>query len=497
MTGQPNIVVIMADQQRADLCAREGFPLDTTPFTDELAGEGTWFDRAHTTSPLCCPARTSLLTGRYPSAHRVRENPAAHEAVFAADLPGLLRDSGYATGLSGKNHSYLRAADLDHFADYSHVGAVDPGTAREREFDEWLLHLRHRTHPEPTPFPLELQCPHRIVSDAQRWLDSLSGQPFFLWLSFPEPHNPYQVPEPYFSMFPPEQLPPVRYGPEALREQPFAWRYLRTLGETGDPGYAASIDRARANYCGMLRLIDDQIRRFVTFLDQRGLRADTLLFITSDHGDYVGEYGLLRKGAELPELLTRVPFVVNGPGVATQRGPHPAHVSLADVFPTVCEAIGEPIPDGVQGRSLWPMLRGADYPAAEFASAYVEQGIGGLPYEAEDVPEPLPGLGGADGWSTFDELNAVTQSGSRRAIRCGDWKLVVDGAGSCRLHHLPEDPGELRDVSAEHPGMLTELLRELVLWMLRTEDPLPLPHNGYRRKRDPRNYLAPYRVDRS
>jgi len=493
MSAPPNVVVIMADQQRADLTAREGFPLDTTPFADELAAGGVWFDRAHTTSPLCSPARTSLLTGRYPSAHRVRENPAAAEAVFAADLPGVLRASGYATGLVGKNHTYLRPEDLDHYETFSHVGA-EQGSDHP-EFDDWLLRLKHRTHPEPTPFPLEAQLPYRIVSGAERWVDSVGEQPFFLWLSFPEPHNPYQVPEPYFSLFAPEDLPPSRYGPEALDDLPYAWRYLRRLGETGDPDYAASIARARANYCGMLRLLDDQIRRFVAFLGERGLRERTLLIITADHGDYVGEYGLLRKGAEVPELLTRVPLVVNGPGVARHDGPHPAHVSLADVFPTVCEAAGEPLPEGVQGRSLWPLLCGADYPEAEFAGAYVEQGIGGLPYGPEDVPSPLPGLGGADGWSNFDELNAVTQSGQRRMVRAGDWKLVVDGVGGARLYHLPSDPGELHDLfgAPEHAEIRTRLLRELVVWMLRAEDPLPA--KGYRRKRDPRNYLAPYRAE--
>ena len=491
MSAPPNVVVIMADQQRADLTAREGFPLDTTPYVDWLAAEGTWFDRAYTTSPLCSPARTSLLTGRWPSAHRVRENPAANEAVFAADLPGVLRSAGYATGLVGKNHTYLGPGDLDHYETYSHVGA-EQGTDHA-EFDDWLLKLRHRTHPEPTPFPLEEQLPYRIVSGAQRWVDSVGDRPFLLWLSFPEPHNPYQVPEPYFSMFP--AVPPTRYGPEALDDLPYAWRYLRRLGETGDARYAESIDRARANYCGMLRLIDDQIRRFVTYLGDR--RERTLLIVTADHGDYVGEYGLLRKGAEVPELLTRVPLVVNGPGVARHDGPHPAHVSLADVFPTVCEAVGEPLPEGVQGRSLWPLLRGAPYPAEEFAGSYVEQGIGGLPYEEQDVPEPLPGLGGADGWSNFDELNAVTQSGQRRMVRAGDWKLVVDGVGRCRLYHLPSDPGELRDLSdaPEHADVRTRLLRELVGWMLRAEDPLPVPPKGYRRKRDEHNYLSPHRVE--
>lgn len=491
----PNIIVIMTDQHRADLTAREGFELDVTPFTDRLAEDGVWFDHAYTTSPLCCPARTSMLTGRYPSAHRVRENPAVDEAVFDTDLPGLLRESGYATALIGKNHTYLDESDLDHVRFYDHGGAQHDDTdAEQRRFDQWLRDLNHDTATEPTPFPPELQCPYRIVSESTRWIDSVpDDQPFFLWMSLPEPHNPYQVPEPYFSQFPVDSLPPNSHGPDVLRDLPYAWQYLRLLGETGDPDYADSIPRARANYAGMLRLIDDQLKRFVGFLDERGLRKRTLLIVTSDHGDYFGEYGLVRKGAEVPEVLSRVPLLINGPGIAGRKGPHPAHVSLADVFPTVCGMLDTELPPGVQGRDLWPMLTGRDYPADEFTSAYVEQGMGGLPYEAADVPDPMPGTGIPG--TIFDELNAVTQSGQCRMVRSGDWKIVAGTLGDTRLYHLPSDPYEVHDLSRDprHAGRHAELLRELSTWTLRAQDPLPLPAKGYERKTDPHNYLAPYR----
>lgn len=498
MADRPNVVLVLTDQQRADLCRREGFALDTTPFVDELAAGGVWFDRAYTTSPLCCPARTSLLTGRYPTAHRVRENPGVRQAVHAGDLFGTLRRAGYATALVGKDHTYLDPADVDYYEPFGHGGGLGPArTAEERRFDEWLTGLRHTTPTVPAPFPVELQGPYRIVSAATRWVDSLGDRPFLLLLSFPEPHNPYQVPEPYFSMFPPDRVPPPRYDDGVLEERPFAWHYLRRLGLAAHADYADAIARTRASYCGMLRLLDDQIRRFGEFLDVRGVRDDTLVFVTADHGDYAGEYGLVRKGAGLPEVLTRVPLVVGGPGVATRRGPHPAHVSLADIAPTVFEAVGVEPPPGVQGRSLWPLLRGGDHPADEFASAYAEQGIGGLPYTDADVPSPLPGLGGPADRYDFDELNAVTQSGQCRMIRAGDWKVVVDNVGGGELYHLPSDPFEVRNLWHEerYTAVRARLLHELTQWMLRAEDPLPVPSDGYRRKRDPRNYVAPYRQE--
>ena len=107
MSSRPNIVLIMTDQQRADVSAREGFPLDTTPFIDELASRGVWFSRAYTPVPICAAARISLLTGRYPSAHRVRENRGIQYATYHQDLIDVLQANGYATALCGKNHSHL------------------------------------------------------------------------------------------------------------------------------------------------------------------------------------------------------------------------------------------------------------------------------------------------------------------------------------------------------------------------------------------------------
>ncbi|MFC5835913.1 sulfatase-like hydrolase/transferase [Nonomuraea insulae] len=496
--GRPDVIIVMTDQHRADVCAREGFPLDTTPFLDSLAREGTWFDKAYTTSPLCCPARTSLMTGRFASAHRVTQNPAAGRAVFDDDLFGVARAAGYATALIGKNHTYLRPENADFFSDYQHGGRAggskDPV---EAEFESWLSGLRHRTAGEATDFPVEVQNPYRIVDETLSWVGSVpEDQPLLAVVSFPEPHNPYQVPEPYFSMFPPESLPPVHAGADTLEGLPFAWRYLRRLGESAYDDYAQAIDRARASYFGMLRLIDDQVRRLHDGLESRHASRERVIAMTADHGDYVGEYGLVRKGAEISDILARIPLLVNGDQVTARPDAHDAHVSLADLMPTLCEAIGWPLPPGVQGRSLWPLLTGQSYPAAEFGSVYVEQGFGGLPYEQDDVPSPMPGLftDGPGGAARFDELNAVTQGGRRRMVRSGDWTLHAGITGDFRLHDLRSDPLELvnrwADPSAAEAR--TELLARLAVWQMRAEDPLPVVPGGYQGKRDPRNYLAPY-----
>ena len=534
MANRPNIMLIMTDQQRADVSAREGFPLDTTPFLDGLARQGAWFNRAYTAVPICGPARVSLFTGRYPGAHRVRENRGCEYATYEQDLIDVLQAQGYATAMVGKNHSHLQPDRLDHWFHMSHPGGppdirslldedraplqdaakrwlggnnllteilmdqYENETPEERALDQWLRELNHGVGTSPAPFPVECQGPHRAVSDAQTWIRSLEGRPFFLWLSFAEPHNPYQAPEPYFSLFPPETLPPVQVGKEALEEKGFKWQWTKRLGEYVYPDYDDLIPRVRANYFGMLRLIDDQVKRLVQYLQAEGIWDNTLLVFVADHGDFVGEYGLMRKGPEVPELLMRVPLLFTGQGILANEGPHSAFVSIVDIMPTICEALGVALPRGVQGRSLWPLLSGGDYPPEEFASVYGEQGFGGLHYTEEDDPDfehcLIPGPNGP----TFDCLNSYSQSGTMRMVRKGDWKLVMDMQGRGQLYDLSRDPMELENLY-EHPEWVAEqceMLAELSMWSLRAADPLPYPRDKYIMKTDPRNYWTPYREER-
>jgi len=493
----PNIVIIMTDQQRADLSAREGFALDTTPFLDDLARQGTWFNRAYTSMPACAPARVSMLTGRYPSATHVRTNHNIEDAFFSKDLFQVARENGYATAKCGKNHSHLKQEDADFWYGAGHIPMLhgDELTEEQVAYNKSVGASRWHVTMSATPGPAEWQNPFRLVELARDWISTIKENPFLLWLSFPEPHNPYQVSEPYYSMFRPEDLPPTLSDESALPTKGFPYQWCRKSFLTAFPEFASQIQRARANYMGMLRLIDDQVKRFVSFLDSEGLRENTILVFLSDHGDFVGEYGLLRKGPELPEALTRIPLQFSGPGIVADAEPHPAHVSIVDLMPTVCEAIGAEMPDGVQGRSLWPLLTGAEYPESEFVSAYSEHGFGGLPYTDNEPLDPADdGLIAGRG---YDCLNSWTQSGTMRMVRKGDWKLIADVLGNGQLYNLAEDPVELHDLfgRSEYAAKQHELLADLLTWVLRVHDPLPLPRTRYVMKRDPRNYWTPYRAD--
>lgn len=501
-TARPNIILVVSDQHRADLSRAAGYPLDTTPRLDALGRAGVRFDLAYATAPLCVPSRISMLTGRWPQAHRVRSNTDAKDAFFAADLYDVAKAQGYRTGLAGKNHTYRRAADLDFWREYSHVSGYKPADAPASyaAFDRWMQQLgAGNVSLAPTPFPLEVQYPYRIVSDAIDFIDAGDGRPFLLQVSFPEPHPPEQVPAPYWDMFPPDRLPPRAAGSEALARLGFRAQWLRRLEDLAEHPDEANRERYVSNYLGAMRMVDDQLGRLLDHLDRRGLTGSTLVVFLADHGDYAMDYGLGRKGVGLSDALTRIPMTFAGAGVRAGRFPG-VTTSNADVMPTLCEAMGAEIPVGVQGRSLWPLLRGQSYPAAEFRSVCTGVGVGGLFYDEGDAVElPVKGASAdADEGSLLgDTLNKVTQSGTEVAVRTARWKLIYDMMGYGQLYDMTRDPHELVNLFGR-PAVATEqavMMADLTRWSIRLQDALPTgPQNAkYRTKwARPHNWYAPF-----
>lgn len=489
---KPNIVLVITDQQRADLCGREGFPLAVTPYIDSLASQYAWFDKAYTAAPASAPARCSLLTGRFPSATHVRTNHNIPDAFYEKDMLGILKEKGYHTALVGKNHTYLKADKVfDYFVGYGHRGKDKPETREEKELAHFLNKEVPGHYLKPTPFSVKQQQPYQIVTHALEWIQQQRDSSFFICVSIPEPHTPSQVCDPYFSMFPPDSLPALQTTRKDLEKKGEKYKALAALEDLVCPNLQHQIPQLRSIYLGMIRLIDDQIKRLIEGIKSYGIYDNTLFIILSDHGDYCGEYGLIRKGAGVAESLTRIPMVWAGYGIKPQSQPMEAHVSIVDIFPTLCSVVGADIPMGVQGRSLWPMLTGKEYPQKEFSSIVIEQGYGG---EDITLKDPLtfkkagsckPNIEGS-----FDGLNPWTQSGSLRMVRKGDWKLVMDQNGQGELYNLKKDPAEVDNLFDNEKNITeqADLLKELLTWSIRLQDPLPVPRRQYPFKRNPYNY---------
>jgi arylsulfatase A-like enzyme len=233
---KPNIIIVMTDQQRHDLRKGSGYPLDTMPFLDSWASGGVDFANAYTSNPTCMPARVSMLTGRYPSSHCVRTNHNVVDAIFTEDLFDVLTQRGYRTALCGKNHSHLAPTDFDYHDLNGHLGVEEkqPLSDAEQEVDDFLKTLNFIDSQEPSPGDVKAQLPYRNVSSALKFIDMVQKegkQPFFAWVSIAEPHNPYQVPEPYFSLFPPESLPPISTSAADLENKGQKFSWIRSIWE--------------------------------------------------------------------------------------------------------------------------------------------------------------------------------------------------------------------------------------------------------------------------
>jgi arylsulfatase A-like enzyme len=513
---RPNLLVIMTDQQQARLTAAAGFEADTTPAIDRLGREGVRFPAAYTSCPLCTPARVSFLTGRYPSATGVTGNSGRHPGVFVDEfviptrdvdagphLFELLGEAGYERAIVGKNHAHANSTDFEYARSFHHRSEFhDDKSPEEIAFDEWIDGLNHAMSEEPAPFPVELQLPHRIVDESIRWLGGgdaaaaargagappaarrapgiderpmrRADRPFALWVSFPEPHNPYQAPEPYYSMFDGERYVPPDVGGEAVERLNHRWRAGKekldyALRNTDAQAY---VRRCRSNYLGMLRLIDDEVGRLLSWLEEAGVRDDTVVVFLSDHGDFAGEYGLIRKGIDLPEALIRIPLSIAGPGIVPRAADDPelgsVFPNIVDVLPTLCDLLGLDLPRGVQGHSLAPLLRGEELDPAPFACAYAEWGRGG-PRESEADWERTKARYLRDG---FFEGGDFWASGLLRSIRVGGHKLVVDSDGGCALFGLERDPNETEDL-ARQPGneaTVKRLLQALAAKMMELQE---------------------------
>ncbi|WP_238335628.1 choline-sulfatase [Serinicoccus kebangsaanensis] len=435
--GAPNIVLIQADQLAPHYIGAYGDEAARTPHIDELAREGAVFDRAYCTTPLCAPSRASMLTGRLPSDLGCYDNGddfAATEPTFAH----LLRSAGYHTALVGRMHfigpdqhhgfeqrltTDVYPADLDMVPDWDrpldqplqwyHDAApvFDAGAAVatvQQDFDDEVVFstLRH-------------------LNDRAR-ADQAAGerQPFLLVTSFIHPHDPYEPPAEHWERFADVDIPAPAH-PEVPEPDPHSHRLRQMCGFDRRPPGADDTRRSRRAYYGAVSYVDDMVGRIRARLTSLGLADDTVIIVTSDHGDMLGEKGLWFKMSPY-EQSSRVPMIVHGPEGLVPQGRFANPVSLLDVLPTLLELAGEEPADEsdtpVRGVSLLESAR--------------RERRGARPTDRDVLVEYL-----AEG----------THRPQVTLVR-GPFKLVVCPGDPDQLFDLDTDPDELRN-RADDPDL--------------------------------------------
>jgi len=475
-TERPNVVLIMVDQMKAAASSLYGNPQCPTPSLERLARAGVAFDRAVTPHPLCVPARIALWTSQFPDRNGCRTNerllPAGRDHAFRR-----WRAAGFETALIGKNHSFQDPQDIalfDVWCEISHQG-FPPG-APHRGMD-WVhppepvtaAHAVRRQMPPArgayphaaTDFPLEHYSTGLVTDQACAYL-ARAREPFALWLSYPDPHSPYEAPRRYRDAIDWRALAlPEAEDPDdpALPERNRVLR--RILG--WDESALDDLRQAVATYYAMIRFVDDGVGRVLDALERLGLTERTIVVFCSDHGDFAGEHRMMNKGGVFYDCLTRVPLIVSWPGRVPEGRRESGPVNLVDVVPTLF-SLQDLAPGEDWEGELLPMMTKA--PSRErTVSLY---GAGGPAFSLEDW-ERLPVQRGAR--ALMDSLAKREAEGERSMIRTRRWKLVHDPSGTDRdeFYDLEQDPHELcnRAGAPEHAAVETELRDALLAWRRR------------------------------
>ena len=465
---KPDIVLIMTDQQKASSLPMYGNPTVRTPNLSRFAAGAMVFTHAFTSCPLCVPARVSAFTGQYPSAHGSPDNNRLM-APGRNHLLKRLKEAGYATGLAGKNHCF-RKEDLEYFdrvAECWHHGPKtdDPVYA---EPSEWLRSCRDVKGCwgwTRNPFPPERLGTHWTVDKGIEFLEAHRDGPFFLWLSIPDPHVPFQAPEPYASMYPPETVDMPAFREGEMDNKPLAQR-IDSRVMCADAVSEETIRNVRSIYYGMNSYVDDELGRFFDAMEASGKTNEALVIYVSDHGEYLGEHRMIRKSKSAYDALTHIPFIVRAPqGV---QGVSDAFVSLEDIMPTVLRAAGLDCPGEVQGRDLMPLLRGEVLPDPGFA--YGESGGRNEPEKVDlEAVKTCTSPHSPD----FKPRLKLGGFGKMRYVRTREWKLAAYVDDVYELYDLRNDPHELvnRYEDASCADVRRRLERILIEQMMRVSSP--------------------------
>jgi arylsulfatase A-like enzyme len=387
----------MTDQQRWDALGCTGGWV-RTPALDSLASEGVRFVHAYTNSPVCVPARAALATGLYPHNTGVWKN---EPYALAADAPTWMRavrDAGYRTSVFGKIHLHPHRGDLRDREDLvrswglDHVDEIAGPRAAARcksnltdrwkeagVYDAYRADLRDRYATKawvarPSPLPLELYADVYVGQQAAAYLRTYDdSRPWCCWVSFGGPHEPWDAPEPYASLYDPESMPaPIRPAADAhKRPQGLLDQKLAGGGVPFEPGDVA---RLRANYAGKVTLIDDQISEILKIVERRGEMDETVVAFVSDHGEMNGDHKLLYKQNFL-DPAARVPMIVRLPPTmdAASGVVSSAMVELMDVGATLAEIAGGHPVEGSLARSLLPILEDPSRSHREVALSELRQ----------------------------------------------------------------------------------------------------------------------------
>ena len=502
MPERPNILFILADQQRFDTLACYGNSLIQTPNLNALADRSFVFENAYVASPICAPARSTLLTGLWPHTSGVKVNniPLPPDVKTMADM---VPDSYY-TANYGKWHLgdevikrkgfdrwaptedvyrayYSDPKYLSIFSDYHHF-LVDNGFVPDQVYDRLGLYSDEEFKIRPaegkgmdtfslrfvSKLPEEFTKASFLGMRTAEFIHENSSRPFFLFVSLFEPHPPFTGP--FYDLYDPESMP---VGPAFLKHPPsnasrlhrIPARYSapppisRGLDERDIPGASDEL-RWRADiaqYWDNITHLDKAVGQMLRALDDAGIADNTIVVFTSEHGDQMGDHHLSGK-AVMYEESVKVPLLVRAPWLADHQRMIPGRLSQIDVVPTLLDLIGEPVPDHLQGKSRLDVFNND----ATLDGNDVVIDWNGLKTQ---MPQIHP------------DVEDAYQTPHRSLITSDGWKLTLGDPEHGELYDLNADPHEMTNLYGEssQADRIHDLASRIRTWQEETGDTLEVP----------------------
>ena len=416
---KPNLLLITSDQHRADCFGFEGRKIKT-PNLDEFAASGTRFSNCITPNVVCQPARASILTGYLPLSHGVYDNHVSLDpAIGGKGWAGTLAKNGYQSSFIGKAHfgehpdctpygapeSRAKSAEFPNdwigpYMGYENVELMILGhwhnllpceePPRGLHFERWFWEHGGKGEawklwaedfgPEQegaqtwfSKLPAEWHSTKWVTDRSLNFLDNRnSDEPFCLWISYPDPHHPFDCPEPWSRLHGEDEVDISRTHKRDLDQRPW-WhraslenepqakhkyeRILRQEYSRIQPQTDKQLRQMTANYYGEIAFIDNGVGQILRKLDDSGLADNTIVIFTTDHGDLLGDHGLYLKGPTPYEGLLRIGFIAKGPGIG-QNKIIDEPVSTLDIAASFYDWADVEKPEYIQSQSLRGLLEG-------------------------------------------------------------------------------------------------------------------------------------------
>lgn len=468
---KPNLIVFLTDQQRADTIACYGSGKVHSPNLGKLASESVIFERAYVTQPLCVPSRASLLTGMWPHRTGCTKNGVSLDCRHRT-FAELLGDDDYRPAYMGKWQLGDEARLQRGFRDWISTEGVS-------DYSRFLL-LRGYMPDKPngsfsesavSKLPLEISKPSFLEKHACDFIEKHRRDPFVLFVSFVEPHSPYNGPLNHehpleeveldaTALAPPNDNVPLRY--KLMRE----WQQAEaTLDRSRLPDlyfFGITPEEYRGmkqRYLGLVTMVDQSIGEILSCIEQAGLTDNTIVVHTSDHGDMLGAHHLFGKEVMFEEAV-RIPYLIRRPAQRQSlRISQP--VSHIDFLPTLFDLLGKPKPSQCAGKSLAPLLHSETIPPENIFMEW--------------SPNRIKVMKGTILASRRTTKRAMNES-TRALISPDGWKLCLRDHDLNELYNLRNDPIEAHNCyyDGDHRSIVERATRAIHCWQESVGDSLKL-----------------------